>query len=86
MSFRYILFAILVALIWGVNFVVMKVGLLRLDPFLFGFLRFFIVLIILLPWLKIVQGAMFKLFILGNLIGGFQFALIFLGMDMTEHF
>jgi O-acetylserine/cysteine efflux transporter len=85
MSFRYILFAILVALIWGVNFVVMKVGLLRLDPFLFGFLRFFIVLIILLPWLKIVQGAMFKLFILGNLIGGFQFALIFLGMDMTEH-
>jgi O-acetylserine/cysteine efflux transporter len=28
---------------------------------------------------------MFELFLLGNLIGGFQFALVFLGMDITNH-
>ncbi len=85
MSLRYILFAFFVCLIWGVNFAVMKIGLQQLDPYLFGLVRFLIVLLILLPWLKIVPGAMLNLFILGNLIGGFQFALVFLGMDLTNH-
>lgn len=85
MSPRYVLFALFVCLIWGVNFVVMKIGLQQLDPYLFGLLRFSIVLLILLPWLKVVPGEMIKLFILGNLIGGLQFALVFLGMDMTDH-
>ncbi|MBT5187065.1 MAG: EamA family transporter [Kordiimonadaceae bacterium] len=85
MQIKYILFAFLVCMIWGVNFAVMKVGLLQLDPYIFGLLRFSIVLVVLLPWLKIVPGAMFKLFVLGMLIGGFQFVLVFLAMDMTEH-
>lgn len=85
MPVKHILFTIFVCLIWGVNFAVMKIGLLRLDPYLFGFVRFSIVLLILLPWLKVVPGSMIKLFLLGNLIGGFQFALVFLGMDLTDH-
>lgn len=85
MSIKYILFALFVCLIWGVNFVVLKVGLQQLDPYLFGLIRFITVLLILLPWLRIVPGAMIKLFLLGNLIGGFQFALVFLGMDLTNH-
>lgn len=85
MSPKYIFFALFVCLIWGVNFVVMKIGLQQLDPYLFGLVRFLIVLIILLPWLKIVPGSMVELFILGNLIGGLQFALVFLGMDLTNH-
>lgn len=85
MPIKYSLFALFVCFIWGINFAVMKIGLMQLDPFLFGLIRFVIVLACLLPWLKIVPGAMMKLFILGMLIGGVQFALIFLGMDMTEH-
>ncbi len=85
MPFRYILFTLFVCLIWGVNFAVMKIGLMQLDPYLFGLVRFFIVLVILLPWLRVIPGSMFELFILGNLIGGFQFALVFLGMDLTSH-
>lgn len=85
MSIKHVLLAIFVCLIWGVNFVVIKVGLQQLDPYIFGLVRFSIVLLCLLPWLKIIPGAMLKLFILGNLIGGFQFALVFLGMDMTNH-
>ncbi|MCC3861383.1 DMT family transporter [Pseudemcibacter aquimaris] len=85
MQIRYALFALFVCFIWGVNFAVMKIGLMQLDPYLFGLLRFSIVFLLLLPWLKVVPGEMIKLFILGNLIGGFQFALIFLGMDLTNH-
>ncbi|MDG1708045.1 MAG: EamA family transporter [Emcibacteraceae bacterium] len=85
MPIKHVLFALFVCFIWGVNFTVMKIGLLQLDPYLFGLLRFTIVLMLLLPWLKVVPGMMIKLFILGNLLGGFQFALVFLGMDMTDH-
>lgn len=85
MPVKYVLFALFVCLIWGVNFAVMKIGLAQLDPYLFGLIRFTIVLLILLPWLRIVPGAMLHLFLLGNLIGGLQFALVFLGMDMTDH-
>ncbi len=85
MPLKYALFTLFVCFIWGVNFVVMKVGLAQLDPFLFGLSRFVIVLVFLLPWLKIVPGAMVKLFYLGMLIGGVQFALVFIGMDMTDH-
>lgn len=85
MPLKYVLFALFVCLIWGVNFAVMKIGLAQLDPYLFGLIRFSIVLLILLPWLRIVPGAMLQLFVLGNLIGGLQFALVFVGMDMTNH-
>ena len=85
MPLKYVAFALFVCLIWGVNFAVMKIGLMQLDPYLFGFIRFSIVLLILIPWLKIVPGAMLNLFWLGNMIGGLQFALVFLGMDMTDH-
>jgi O-acetylserine/cysteine efflux transporter len=85
MPIKHVLFAFFVCFIWGVNFTVMKIGLLQLDPYLFGFLRFTIVLLLLLPWLKVIPGMMIKLFLLGNLIGGFQFGLVFLGMDMTNH-
>ncbi|MDG1995158.1 MAG: EamA family transporter [Emcibacteraceae bacterium] len=85
MPLKHVLFAFFVCFIWGVNFTVMKIGLLQLDPYLFGLLRFTIVLALLLPWLKVIPGMMFKLFILGNLIGGLQFAFVFVGMDMTNH-
>ena len=85
MHAKYMLFALLVSMIWGVNFAVMKVGLLHLDPYLFGFMRFSIVLLILLPWLKVVPGEMVKLFWLGLLIGGLQFVLVFKAMEMTNH-
>ena len=85
MSVRHAIFALIICSIWGVNFTVMKIGLMQIDPYLFGFLRFSIVFLLLLPWLKIVPGMMIKLFLLGNLIGGFQFALVFLAMDMTNH-
>ncbi len=85
MPLKYVVFTLFVCLIWGVNFAVMKIGLMQLDPYLFGLVRFVIVSLILLPWLKIVPGSMLNLFWLGNMIGGLQFALVFLGMDMTDH-
>jgi O-acetylserine/cysteine efflux transporter len=40
MNARDVALAVAVALVWGVNFVAMKAGLVALPPFLFAFLRF----------------------------------------------
>ncbi len=40
MAPAHVLLAVAVALVWGVNFVAMKAGLVALPPFLFAFLRF----------------------------------------------
>ena len=40
MSARHVALALVVVVIWGVNFVVMKVGLEVLPPLFFSFLRF----------------------------------------------
>ncbi len=43
MDIKSVLFALLVVLVWGVNFSVIKVGLETLPPIFFSGLRFFIV-------------------------------------------
>ena len=48
MSVRHAIFALIICSIWGVNFTVMKIGLMQIDPYLFGFLRFSIVFLLLL--------------------------------------
>lgn len=85
MPVHHILFAILISLIWGVNFVVMKIGLAHLTPFLFVSLRFAIVLLFLLPWLRIKKGHMWLLFWIGICLGGLHFAFIILGLQLAEN-
>ncbi|WP_138379357.1 DMT family transporter [Luteithermobacter gelatinilyticus] len=84
MSPLHLLLGLVVALAWGLNFVVMKIGLEQLSPFWFGTLRFVIVLLILLPWLRVTKGAMTKLFLVGICIGGLHFGFVFLGMNMAS--
>ncbi|HEX7417242.1 MAG TPA: EamA family transporter, partial [Steroidobacteraceae bacterium] len=49
---------ILVTLLWGFNLVSSKVGLEYLPPFLFTALRFALVALLLLPFLRIRRGQM----------------------------
>jgi O-acetylserine/cysteine efflux transporter len=80
MSLPHILLALLVTLIWGVNFVVIKVGLQDFPPLLFCALRFALAALPLLllrgplpaPWWRIVQ--------IGLLLGVLKFGLLFVGM------
>jgi O-acetylserine/cysteine efflux transporter len=82
MSPVHILLALLVTLIWGVNFVVIKVGLEDFPPLLFCALRFALAALPLLflrgplpaPWWRIVQ--------IGVLLGVVKFGLLFVGMHL----
>lgn len=79
MQFKHILIAILVAAIWGFNFVVVKTGLKEFPPFIYGASRF---LLAALPALfikrpnvswKILGG-------IGLFLGVLKFSLMFLGI------
>lgn len=80
MSLPHALLALLVTLIWGVNFVVIKVGLQDFPPLLFCALRFALAALPLLflrgplpaPWWRILQ--------IGLLLGVIKFGLLFIGM------
>jgi len=84
MPASHILFAFVVSLVWGVNFVVMKSGLAHLSPFLFITMRFAIVVAILFPWLRVVRGHMWQLFWVALCLGGLHFAFAIMSLQLAE--
>jgi O-acetylserine/cysteine efflux transporter len=80
----HIALAVLVAAVWGFNFVAIKVGLRDVPPILFSGLRFFLAALPLLvlgvrggppvPWRFILA--------IGVVLGVVKFTLLFIGMDM----
>lgn len=77
---RHVAIATLVAVIWGVNFVVIHVGLDSFPPLLFAALRFFLVALALpfvprpgVPWRYVVAVGVF--------LSAGQFGLLFIGID-----
>lgn len=82
MSVPHVLLALAIALVWGVNFVVMKVGLETLPPFFFAFLRFACAAIPLVffyrrpavPW-RLMWGYALAQF-------ACQFAFLFMGLEL----
>lgn len=79
MKIQHILIAVVVAAIWGVNFVVVKTGLEELPPFLYGAGRF---VIALLPFAFIKKpNVNWSLIVgIGLFLGVFKYALMFMGM------
>ena len=77
-----LLTALFVALIWGVNFVVIKIGLQELPPLLFSALRFTVAA---LPWVFVVgrpQAPWRLILAIGFLLGVLKFSALFIGMDL----
>lgn len=80
MSLKHILLALLTVVVWGLNFVAIKIGLEQLPPILFTALRFFLVAF---PWIFFVRRpAVFGLALLLYAMGNFvlQFAFLFSAM------
>lgn len=81
MNPRHVLLAIAVAVVWGVNFVVIEVGLEGIPPLLFSALRFglaavpaiFLLGLPRVPWRYVVG--------VGLVLGVAKFGLLFIGMD-----
>lgn len=81
MSLTHIVLAVLVALIWGVNFVIIRFGLESLPPILFSALRFWLTA---LPWVFFVKPPPFSRAFFIYALGTFtvQFSLLFSAMHL----
>lgn len=69
--------------IWGFNIVAIKLSVDRFPPVFLSFLRFLIVGLAVLPWLRIRRGDMKWLLIAATCSGGLQFALMFSGVKLS---
>ncbi len=80
MQLSHILLALLVVVVWGFNFVVIKAGLEEISPLLLGFARFFLTSIPAVFFIK-KPAAPFKMVVwYGLVMFALQFSLLFIGM------
>ena len=77
MSTKDILLGLAVALLWGFNFVVMKVGVAEIPPFLLAFLRFFLAAVPLVFFAAPPRAAWRIVIAYGMLFGVIKFGLLF---------
>ncbi len=84
MSPRHFLLLLAVAVIWGTNFVIAKIGMVELPPFLFSGLRFLFLALPLLPFLKIHKGQMRDVLYVCVFAGGLHFAFFFAGLAVSS--
>lgn len=82
MSLRDGFLALLVVVIWGVNFVVIHIGLIGVPPLLLGALRFLLVALPAIFWVPRPAIALRWLLAYGLTIGFGQFALLFSAMHL----
>jgi O-acetylserine/cysteine efflux transporter len=70
--------------IWGVNFAVAKYGLREFSPMLLMCLRFAMVAVMLVPFVRIPWGQMKGILVLSVLLGGLHFPLMFTGLTKVD--
>jgi len=83
MALQHFLAMLLICTIWGFNFVAAKVGVDQLPPLLFTGLRFLILALVLVPFLKPAQGRMRDVLRIAFFNGPLHFALMFIGVSLT---
>lgn len=81
MTRKHQLFAFIVTLIWGTNFVFIKYGLDELPPFLFATIRFILVAIPLVFFFAKPKASWLLIASYGTLIGFGQFGILFYAMQ-----
>ncbi len=70
--------------VWALTLVSAKIGVSEMPPFLFTGLRFLLVAVVLLPFLKFHKGRMWTIFAIAMTAGGIQFGIFFTGLRIAE--
>ncbi|WP_233558122.1 EamA family transporter [Alginatibacterium sediminis] len=81
MKAKDICFALLVVVIWGVNFSVIKMGLEQLPPLLFSGLRFAVVALPAVFFVPRPKTSFWNVLAVGLFLGVFKFGLLFVAMQ-----
>lgn len=76
--------AMVVMAIWGFNFVVAKVALTEFTPLLLMTLRFSLVAMMLVPFVKLPRQHLRPLFLYSVMLGGIHFPLVFNGVQYVD--
>jgi len=84
MRLSHLALAILVCFAWGLNAVAAKIGVTYIPPIFFTALRYIVVLVCLVPWLRPVPGKWDVLIPAVFFMGGLHFALIFSGVKFSD--
>ena len=82
---RDLAFLVVINLIWGLNLVASKLGVAHFPPVLFTALRFTLLGVLVLPFLRWHPGRMQRLLIAALFSGGVCFALLFMGVERVRH-
>ncbi|NOT40262.1 MAG: EamA family transporter [Alphaproteobacteria bacterium] len=83
MAPQHFLLLLLICTIWGFNFVAAKVGVSEVPPLLFAGLRFAILFVLLIPFLKVAPGRMRDVVMIALFNGAIHFGLMFIGVALT---
>ncbi|MEQ1754770.1 MAG: EamA family transporter [Micropepsaceae bacterium] len=83
MAPNHFLLLFVICVIWGFNFVAAKFGVGHMPPLLFTGLRFSILMVLLVPFLKPAPGRMKEVLAIAMFNGAIHFGLMFLGVALT---
>ncbi|MFZ5914767.1 MAG: DMT family transporter [Pseudomonadota bacterium] len=84
MSAPHLALILFITLVWGFNYIAGKAGVTEFPPFLFTGLRFFLLSILLLPFLKWHKGQMRSIAIISLTMGGVHFAIFYMGLAAAD--
>lgn len=84
MSLRDLGLVLLMNVAWGSNFVISKFAVTELPPVFSAAVRFTLVALVCLPWLKPLYGRMRAVLKISLLMGFVHFAFLFIALEMTE--
>ena len=82
---RHFLYLLGITFIWGLNLVVAKVGVGDMPPILFTALRFGMIALLTLPFLRWHGEATGAIIVVALLVGGLHFALLFIGIARADN-
>jgi len=83
MPIRDLLFLLLINVVWGLALVAAAASLKHFPPLEFTWLRFMLLGIVLIPFLRWHEGQMARIFWIAMTGGTFNFALLFLGVHLA---
>jgi len=86
MRARDFLLLVLICLIWASNNVLSKIIVddWAVPPVFYAALRFAVVALVMLPWLLPMPRPAWRILLIGSLMGGGNFALLFIGLQTTS--
>ena len=85
MRTKDIILVLMINFAFSLAFISAKIGVTEFPPFLFTTMRFFLIALILIPFLKFHKGQMTNILIVSILGGGIHFAFFYLALDNSQY-